>query len=194
MEAFVLGNGVSREGVDIDQLLRRGSVYGCNAIYRTHIPTVLVATDQPISRAIQEQGHCKHTRFYTRRPLPNSGACTIPKHLFGYSSGPVAAGIAAQDGANRIYLIGFDLGPASDGRFNNVYAGTEFYKNRGAPATYSGNWIRQLTRVMLDHPDQQFVRVFGDTTAEINEFSQIPNLKKVPMRDFLAFINTGKEI
>lgn len=194
MTAFVLGNGVSRNAIDIDQLMRQGLVYGCNALYRSHTPNVLVATDAPIARVIQDHGYCKNYRFYTRRPLPGSGALTIPKHLFGYSSGPVAAGLAAQDGSDPIFLIGFDLGAGQDGRFNNIYAGTEFYKNQGAPATYTGNWSRQLAKIMREHTNQQFIRVFGDTTAHIAEFDGIANLRVTSIRDFLAFINTGKEI
>ena len=79
MAAFVLGNGVSRNSIDVDVLIKLGPVYGCNALYRTHTPTVLVATDRPISEMIQESGYSKKNKFYTRRPLKNLGGMSVPQ-------------------------------------------------------------------------------------------------------------------
>jgi hypothetical protein len=194
MAAFVLGNGVSRSHIDVDQLLRVGPVYGCNALYRTHTPTVLVSTDRPISAAIQASGYPARNRFYTRRPENGTGAQAVPQKYRGFSSGPIAAGIAAEDGNTIIYLLGFDLGPNSTGNFNNVYAGTEFYKATTALPTYTGNWIRQLITVATDYPNLQFIRVHGDTTAPIAEFSKINNLGSITIADFVDRINTPKDL
>lgn len=193
MTAFVLGNGVSRLEIKIEQLVGHGAVYGCNALYRTHSPTALVATDQHIAREIQESGYAKMHRFYTRRPLPKLGALTVPREYFGFSSGPIAVALAAQDRHDPVYLVGFDMGPDSRGRFNNVYAGTQFYKQPNSEPTFTGNWIRQMQRVMADHAQQMFVRVQGATTADISELQAIKNLEHVSMQEFLARINNQKE-
>jgi len=193
MDGFVLGNGVSRLAVSVDDLLRRGPVYGCNALYRQHRVTALVATDRPIARAIEESGYALENRFYTRRPLAGSGSQPVPKIYQGFSSGPIAAAIAAGDGCQNIFLIGFDLGGLPDNRFNNVYAGTEFYKVAGQPATFSGNWQRQLIRIMQDHPDRRFFRVCGETTAGIPEFQSVINLTHIGINEFLQQINISKE-
>jgi hypothetical protein len=194
MTAFVLGNGVSRSSIDVDQLLKLGPVYGCNGLYRTHTPTVLVSTDRPISTAIQESGYSARNRFYTRRPIPGSGAQMVPQKYRGFSSGPIAVSIACEDLNRRIYLLGFDMGPTVVGRFNNVYAGTEFYKAADANPTYTGNWIRQLSTVIQDFPSVEFVRVSGDTTADIGDFRTLPNLKNMLIADFAARINTPKDL
>lgn len=194
MAAFVLGNGVSREAVSIDQLLQLGPVYACNGVYRTHVVTALIATDQPISKAIQESGYSKKHRFYTRRPLPGSGAEIIPKPYFGFSSGPVATSIAAADKNFKVYMLGFDMGPDAYGKFNNVFAGTEFYKTIGAAPTYTGNWVKQITKVLSDFPTCQFVRVVGATTATIPELSTIKNLEHLPIASFLDRINNKKDL
>lgn len=193
MAAFVLGNGISRREVNVDDLMTQGTVYGCNALYRTCSPHVLVATDQQISKDIQESGYAKNNRFHTRRPLPNLGALTVPKEYFGFSSGPVAVALAAQDSHDPIYLIGFDMGPDPQGRFNNIYAGTEFYKPQNSTPTFTGNWVRQLQRIMVDHSRQSFVRICGDTTAEIPELLNITNLVHLGMQEFLTSINNTKE-
>jgi hypothetical protein len=190
MAAFVLGNGISRQHIEVDTLLKLGTVYGCNALYRTHTPHVLVSTDRPISTAIQESGYAQKNKFYTRRPIDGSGANRVPQQYFGFSSGPIAAGIAAIDKHKIIYLLGFDMGPTSTGRFNNVYANTEFYKTADAHPTFTGNWVKQITTVTKDFPNQQFVRVCGDTTAIVPELQSLNNMQSMPIAQFVALINT----
>ncbi len=192
--AFVLGNGISRKGVDVAQLSRHGKVYGCNALYRDHVPDVLVATDRPIATEIQESGYSAKHQFYTRRPIAGLGAKEVPKAYFGFSSGPVATGIAAMDGHRRIYLLGFDMGPTPDRLFNNLYAGTEFYRPVASTPTYTGNWIKQMVRIMQDHRLTEFIRVFGPTTAEIKEFDGLPNLHKLDLSALQDRINSKKDL
>ena len=192
--AFVLGNGTSRRNVNLNQLRQHGKIYGCNALYREFAPDVLIATDRPIATAIQESGYSTKHKFYTRRPLPNLGAQAIPKPYFGFSSGPVAASIAAMDGHRRIYLLGFDLGPSSENLINNLYAGTEFYKPTTSTATFTGNWIKQLCQIAQDHKLTQFVRIFGPTTAEIEQFDQLPNFDRLDLRTLLDRINNKKDL
>lgn len=146
MTAFVLGNGLSRLEVDLNALQKQGNIYGCNALYRSFTPTVLVATDTPIAHEIQNSGYSKLNTFYTRRPLKESGALVVPKPYFGFSSGPIAVALSAIDGNDPIYLIGFDMGPNESGKFNNVFAGTEHYKAVGADPTFTGNWVKQLKK------------------------------------------------
>jgi hypothetical protein len=189
MTAFVLGNGVSRRHIEVDTLLRLGTVYGCNALYRTHTPHVLVATDQPISTQIQESGYSARNKFYTRRPINSLGAHKVPQAYFGFSSGPIAVGIAAGDGHRNIYMLGFDMGPTANGLFNNVYADTEFYKHSLAKPTFAGNWVKQLTSVTKDFSTQQFIRVCGDTTAVIPELQSLNNMKSMPIADFIGLLN-----
>jgi len=192
--AFVLGNGVSRQGIDLDLLLSLGPVYGCNAIYREFTPTVLISTDVPISEAIQRTGYAQKNRMYTRRPLPDSGAVRIDQEYFGYSSGPVAVSIAAADANRAVYMIGFDMGPTRTGRFNNCYADTEFYKKSSANPTYTGNWAKQIAKLCKDFRKVSFYRVVGPTTADIADFKNVGNLHHMPMADFLNRINNTKEL
>lgn len=190
MTAFVLGNGVSRTHIDVNTLFEFGTVYGCNALYRTHIPNVLVSTDRPISTVIQESGYSARHKFYTRRPIEGLGAHRVPQQYFGFSSGPIATGIAAIDGHSVIYLLGFDMGPTDNGRFNNVYAGTEFYKAIDAPPTFVGNWVKQIITITKDFPNTQFIRVCGNTTSIIPELQQLNNMKSITIADFTKLYKT----
>jgi hypothetical protein len=192
--AFVLGNGVSRQAVNPDTLRTRGHVYGCNALYREFEPDVLVSTDAPISAQIQNSGYSNRRVHYTRKPLLHLGSRRIPPDFFGFSSGPAAVGIAAQENYKAIYLLGFDMGPTRSGRFNNVYADTEFYKKSSANPTYTGNWVRQITTIVNRFPDIKFVRIMGDTTADIAALHGIKNLFSMPLEEFLDRINNAKDL
>lgn len=192
--AFVLGNGVSRLEVDLNVLKQEGKTYGCNALYRTFAPDVLVSTDTPIATTIQQSGYAEQHRMYTRKPIAGLGAYRVPQAYFGYSSGPIAAALAAMDQNVAVYLIGFDMGPIGHNQFNNVYADTEFYKKSSARPTFSGNWARQLAQIMKDFPRTNFFRVKGTTTADILEFNGVPNLVTMPMQDFLNRLNNTKDL
>lgn len=192
--AFVLGNGVSRRLIDLELLRPMGKIYGCNALYREFTPDVLVSTDLPIATAIQESRYAIRNRFYTRRPTGNLGALRIPQEFFGFSSGPVAVGIAAQDGARSIYMLGFDLGPTESGGFNNIYADTEFYKRSTSRPTYAGNWVKQILSIVRDFPTTTFYRVTSPDSAQIPELQKLANLAHVDMSEFQNRINNKKDL
>lgn len=187
--AFVLGNGTSRSTVDLNQLRSFGKIYGCNALHREFVPDVLVATDRPIATAIQESGYSLRNKFYTRKPIDKLGALRVPAEYYGYSSGPIATGIAALDGHTQIYMLGFDMGPTAENRINNLYAGTEFYKPSTALPTFTGNWIKQISQIAKDFPNTQFIRICGNNTANIEDLKKFKNLEHMEMNLFLHRIN-----
>lgn len=186
--AFVVGNGVSRQLVDLSALKTRGKIYGCNALYRDFTPDVLVSTDTPISETIQQSGYAVKNCMYTRKPIPSLGAMLIPQPYFGFSSGPVALALASDAEHTVIYIIGFDMGPTKDGTFNNVYADTEFYKKSSSVPTYTGNWARQMAQIMQQHRKKNFIRVAGPTTASVQEFDKVSNLIHMPVGNFLQCV------
>lgn len=191
--AFVLGNGISRVGLPLHDLRKHGPIYGCNGLFRDFTPDVLVATDRPIAEHIESTQYPLTNKFYTRRPSPDSGGLTIPKPYFGFSSGPVATALAANDKFRKIYMIGFDLGPTTNKTFNNIYADTEFYKASGSCPTYTGNWTKQIRHICQEFPETKFIRVMGPTTAKITELDSIKNMIHQPMEQLIAQLNNVKE-
>lgn len=187
--AFVLGNGRSRLSIDLESLRKHGKIYGCNGLYREFTPDVLVATDRPIAKAIEESGYPLKNVFYTRRPTAESGALALKKPYQGYSSGPNAIALACIDGAKQVYLIGFDFGSPTQ-FLNNVYADTEFYRTSQDKATYAGNWIKQLTQICRDYPLTKFTRVMGQESTHIPEFATISNLTHLQICEFQNLLNS----
>ena len=186
---FILGNGRSRLVVDLNKLMEIGTVYGCNGLYRDFTPHCLVATDRPIAEEIQNSGYALKNRFHTRKPILELGGKTLQKEYKGYSSGPNAAGLALVDGHIDIYLIGMDLG-TTNGMFNNIYAGSQFYKKELDPPTFAGNWVRQITQLCEKFESRQFYRVEGKESAYIKTFNNIPNMRILAMDKFLEMVNT----
>ena len=188
--AFVLGNGISRQNVDLKLLQQKGKIYGCNALYREFTPDVLVSTDRPIATHIQQSGYALTNKFYTRKPLENTGALSVPEPYHGYSSGPIALALAAQAGHQYVYLLGFDMGPNQNQKINNLYAGTEFYKSPDSPPTFTGNWLKQICNIIKDHPGTVFTRIAGPTTARIPNLEALTNLHHEDLLRFQNRINT----
>ena len=186
--AFVLGNGQSRLVIDLNQLKSYGKIYGCNALYRNFTPDVLVASDPEISKEIQHSNYAMQNIFYTRKPLPNLGALSI-KEYYGFSSGPVALSLACKAKHDKIFLIGFDLA-GIDGKFNNVYADTEFYKKSNQSATYYGNWVNQIATIARDFKHIQIVHIVGNTTLKPKEWNDL--IRSETMDTFSTAINNSK--
>jgi hypothetical protein len=149
-----------------------------------------VATDKPIAEHIESTGYPLTHKFYTRRPTPDSGALVVPKLYYGFSSGPIATALAAQERYCKIYLVGFDMGPTLDKTFNNLYADSEFYKTTGSYPTYTGNWVKQLQKVCGDFSETKFIRVTGPTTARLTELDSIKNMVHLPIAQFIEQLNT----
>jgi hypothetical protein len=192
--AFILGNGLSRKGIDLNLLKSYGRVYGCNALYREFTPDVLIATDRPMAEHIQNTVYSAQNQFYTRRPIEGLGGMTLPESYYGFSSGPAATGVAASHGHRRIYLLGFDMSPSANNTINNLYAGTEFYKPRNANPIFTGNWVRQLTKIAQDHRQVNFIRIQTATTAKIAQLESLPNLAHLDLDTFLDRINNKKDL
>lgn len=187
--AFILGNGVSRKGLDLNLLYRFGTIYGCNALYREFVPDHLIAVDAKMIKEIVQTGYHKQNKVWTN---PNHSVRDI-EHInylnphLGWSSGPTAMWLAAQHGHTEMYLFGFDyLG--INGQLNNVYADTENYRKSTDQATYYGNWINQTASVIKQNAHIKFYRVVRETCY--TAFKELPqgvkNFQHIGYEEFLT--------
>ena len=65
-KVFLIGNGESRKGFDLNVLKPFGRIYGCNAIYREYTPDVLVSVDHGIMHEIYHSGYCYKNETWFR--------------------------------------------------------------------------------------------------------------------------------
>ena len=190
--AFVLGNGVSRKGVDLSVLQKQGTVYGCNALYREFDPDYLVAVDVKMVNEICKKQYQLSHEVWTN---PNRSYAKLHGLNFfhpakGWSSGPTALWLASQHEYSIIYILGFDYKGLDDGKkFNNVYANTMNYKKSKDGATFFGNWLRQTVTVVKDHPQIQYRRIILPDNYCPEELNRFDNFKNVFLEDFEKIFN-----
>ena len=200
MNIFVIGNGESRRGFDLNSLKNQGSIIGCNALYRDFKPDILVAVDRPILGEICASGYADNNRVYCRQrfyedykqhmginPLPSFwGLDPVTKkgqYFQGWSSGPSALALATtlyddNDLPCKIFLIGFDLFGAEDNKVNNMYKGTPNYVHGHKPATFYGNWARQMLTVFQSRPNINFIKLGYDSTMRVpGWWEDLPNIE-----------------
>jgi len=63
---FCIGNGESRQSIDLIKLRPHGKIYGCNALYRDFTPDVLTAVDHGIMHEIYQSGYCDKNETWFR--------------------------------------------------------------------------------------------------------------------------------
>ena len=169
--AFVLGNGQSRKGIEINDLMEKGTVYACNAVYRTHQPHWLVAVDPKMMLEIAETDYAVNNKVYSNFNAQYNKVQKLLDHVtwskpsLGWSSGPTALKLACDHGFKEIYILGFDYqGHTVDNKgtrkmFNNMFKDTRNYKRSKDDATFYGNWMNQTKKCLQDYPEVKFHRV-----------------------------------
>ena len=204
--AFVLGNGQSRKGIDINDLKEKGTVYACNAVYRTHQPHWLVAVDPKMMLEIAETDYVVHNKVYSNfnnqyeKHKKLLDHVTWSKPSLGWSSGPTALKLACDHGFKDIYMLGFDYqGLAVDSKknrfhLNNIYGDTRNYKKNNDEATFYGNWMNQTKRVLQDFKDIQFYRVIPKGWFQPKDLEWAGNIKHIYIQDFLSKFSLQSKI
>lgn len=158
--AIVLGNGRSRQEVQLDSLVGKGTIFGCNALYRDWDGyDFLVAIDERMENEIKT----------TSKRL--TGQAIFPPEKERYeettgrrnNAGMVAMREAIRRDHNIIYCLGFDFILSGDRSLDNVYKDSKNYE----PHTQSNiddnyNRIRYLDWFAAQNPSVQFVFVIPD--------------------------------
>lgn len=195
--SFVLGNGVSREPIDLTHLKNQnyGPIYGCNALYRHFKPDYLVAVDVKMILEINNAQYQYENQVWTNPNKAYNGFRNLNyfQPSKGWSSGPTALWLASQHMPKEIYILGFDFHGVEDekgmhSKVNNLYAGTHNYKKKGEPATYYGNWERQTATTMMKFPHIRYIRVVADKDDFIpKHLKKVNNLEHITVSDFKKY-------
>ena len=196
--AFVLGNGESRRGIDIDDLKEKGTVFACNAEYRTHRPHFLVAVDPKMMLEIGETEYMLHNKVwsnfnaqYNKHPRIMDH-CNWFKPSLGWSSGPTALRMACDKGFKEIYILGFDYQGHKEGNrytLNNMFGDTRNYKKKKEEATFYGNWMNQTKRCLQDFKDVKFHRVIPKGWFQPKDLDWAGNIEHPTTEEFLSKFN-----
>ena len=193
--AFVLGNGQSRKGIDIDDLKTKGTVFACNAVYRTHRPHFLIAVDPKMILEIAETDYMVHNKVWSNFNAQYNkhqkilDHCNWFKPSLGWSSGPTALKMACDHKFKEIYILGFDYQGHQDGkRFTliNMFGDTRNYKRNKDEATFYGNWMNQTKRCLEDYKDVRFHRVIPKGWFQPKDLEWKGNIDHPTTEEFLS--------
>lgn len=183
--AFVLGNGTSRKSINLEQLKTKGTVYGCNALYREFEPDYLVAVDTKmileINKAGYQHGHSVWTN--ANRAYHQMNGFNFFNPSKGWSSGPTALWLASTHNTTDIYILGFDY-QGIDDKINNIYAGTPNYKKTHERATFHGNWLKQTMITCQKYSQKRYIRVVKEDAFIPREFEKLNNLNHITIEEF----------
>ena len=203
--AFVLGNGESRKGIKIDDLKKHGTVFACNAVYRTETPDFLITVDPKMLLEIAETDYMIKHQVWSNFNAQYNKVQRILDHVkwfqpsLGWSSGPTALRMACERKFSEIYILGFDYQGHKDEkkanrhRFNNLYKDTRNYKKSTDDNTFYGNWMNQTKRCLQDFKDVKFVRVTLKGGFQPKDLVWNKNLKHIIIEEFLAKFSLSKK-
>ena len=131
---FCIGNGESRQKIDLHFLKKYGTIYGSNALYRHFTPDILVTCDPMMLEEIIESGYSKENKVYTTEygygnvlekvPKGHKVSLVPFKKIYPVNSGWTSIRLAYHlQPEEQIYMIGFDL----FGDRKNIYDDTRNY-------------------------------------------------------------------
>ena len=204
--AFVLGNGESRKGIKIADMKQHGTVFACNAVYRTEQPDFLVAVDPKMILEIDETDYPKTHEVWSNFNGQYNKNKKVLDHIkwfrpsLGWSSGPTALRMACERGYKEIYVLGFDYKGHTDAqknnrnKFNNVFKDTRNYKKSKDEATFYGNWMNQTKRILNDFQDVKFHRVIPKGWFQPKDLDWKNNLNTLTIQEFLDKFALEKKI
>mgnify|MGYP003668663997 CR=1 FL=1 len=186
----MLGNGTSRKLINLNQLKDKGTVYGCNALYREFDPNFLVAVDTKMVLEINQAGYQHKNQVWTN---PNRAYHQFVNFNYfnpgkGWSSGPTALWLASNKEYKDIYILGFDYQGTNE-KINNIYADSQNYKKSSDRATYHGNWLNQTLITCQKFSKKRYIRVVQEDAFIPKEFSKINNLDHITVEEFKKSFN-----
>ena len=196
--AFVLGNGESRKGIELNDLKKHGKVFACNGVYRTHQPDFLIAVDPKMVLEIAETEYVVHNKVWSNFNAQYSKNQKIMDHVqwfkpsLGWSSGPTALRMACEHGFKDIHILGFDYQGLSENekknrfKVNNMFKDTRNYKKGNDEATFFGNWMNQTKKCLKDFPDVKFHRVIPNGWFQPKDLDWAGNIDHPSMEEFLS--------
>lgn len=184
MEAYIIGNGTSRQGFDLAQI--KGITFGCNALFRVFEPDYLVAIDDGIIEEINDWG-MREPASKTQVIFPPDDERWEPAECNPNrprsNAGINAMLEAIKLGHDKLMCLGFDFlidGPES---ISNMFDGTPNYTMETRASIHDGaNRTTYLEWVANKNPRVEFIFVFNPGVR----FRQLstPNIRGMFYDDF----------
>jgi hypothetical protein len=188
--AYVIGNGPSRKGFDLNKLKATGQTYGCNALYRDFMPDFIFSVDTKMSvKMCEDEVGLKTVHYAPSLEVmrkQNKGMLHLIPNNPHWISGNAAFWTAGVHGHKNIYLLGFDFREYGKNQLNNIYQGTENYGERHSDALFEG-WYKQFRDMLKMRPYVNYT-VVHDNPPDYLQYMQtgtdVGNSKVISYKEF----------
>lgn len=202
LTAHIIGNGLSRKNFNLQLLTGQvggeggvrsvGQSYGCNILYKDFSPTFLVVFQKTLCAEIANSGYCEDNIVYSnaRHILSNPGAFHLYPHYYNAPTGVLAAHIAAADGHNTLYLLGFDW--YKQGNENIYFEQHDLYNTIQEIEGQNKKFTDALVRLMNMYPDTEFVRVSTiNNSLYPDELNWCKNFRQIDYSHYISEAQLG---
>ena len=187
MISFIVGNGPSRSAINVEALMDKGTVWGCNALYRDFTPHHLVVADRAMQREVRDSGYLEaNSTFFVDSEIHNIPTHENLKLIPARLTTPKNSGVAALWAALKytddefFFLVGFDFGEKQD----NLYKGTQNYETVGITPDPV---IKFLCHTTVFKRDKTFYRVMGPESQVRKEVGlNPPFLHNITTEEFVG--------
>jgi hypothetical protein len=188
--AFIIGNGKSREGFDLEQLREHGKIYGCNALYRDFEPDYLIAIDDAITQEIRASNFPAEKFIYPSFEEQFEHPEFNPFTRLRSNAGMNAMIEALRHGHRELVCIGFDFIIQNELATSNMYDGTNAYELKTRTSLQDGlrralymNWFAKKNNVA------QFRMILPRIdNLKIHPLSS-PNIRGMFLDELLPYLN-----
>ena len=196
--AYIIGNGPSRKGFDLDRLKDTGQTYGCNAIYRDFMPDFIFSVDTKITVEMVANEVGLKTIHYAPSLEVNrtqhKGMLHLIPHNPHWISGNAAFWTAAVHGHKNIFLLGFDFREYGKDKLNNIYQDTANYGERHSDTIFEG-WLKQFRDILKMRPYCNFTVVHDNPPEYLNYLqtgTDLGNSKVISYAEFEKVLTSSQ--
>ncbi len=198
---FCIGNGESRQKIDLHFLKKYGTIYGSNALYRDFTSDNLIVTDPDMLDEVIKSGYTRENKVWTTEYSLSKFSDLLEKipkvhkiymmpfeRVHPVNSGWMSIRLAWEHfhSEHQIYLIGFDL----FGERKNIYDGTNNYgtiSNRGVSVVKEYD-IQENERIGLFYLLKEEFCPGIRLTRVIDDNSKVENIDNITTEQFLKEI------
>jgi len=191
--AYVIGNGPSRKGFDLNKLPATGQTYGCNALYRDFVPDYIFSVDTKMTVKMLEDKvyeKCIHyaPALEVNRPHGKDKLHLTPNNPH-WISGNQAFWTACVHGHKNIFLIGFDFREYGEGQLNNIYQDTKNYGPRNSDIIFE-SWLSQFRQLQIMRPYCNWTVVHDNPPDYLKVSNPSANFGKFKILNYKEFNDT----
>ena len=188
--AYIIGNGPSRKGFNLNNLKATGQTYGCNALYRDFMPDFIFSVDTKMTVKMLEDKvyeKCIHyaPALEVNRPHGKNKLHLVPNNPH-WISGNQAFWTAAVHGHKNIYLLGFDFREYGKDQFNNIYQDSLNYGPRHDNNIFEA-WLKQFRDILKMRPYCNFTVVHDNPPEYLQYLQTGTDLKNSNVMNYKEF-------